>query len=67
MGAMGHLVVISADAKQYVHAHPASGGGGDKGEVAFAAHFPQPGLYKGWGQFKRAGRVAVVPFVVRVD
>lgn len=65
MGAMGHLVVVSADAKKYVHAHPL-----EKGEakhvVTFAASFPSPGLYKGWGQFKRSGRVRIVPFVVSV-
>jgi hypothetical protein len=65
MGATGHLVVVSADAKQYVHAHPTSGGGA-KNVVSFQAHFPVAGLYKGWGQFKRAGRVHVVPFVVKV-
>ena len=65
MGATGHLVVVSADAKQYVHAHPA-GGDGAKNVVSFQAHFVAAGLYKGWGQFKRAGRVHVVPFVVKV-
>ena len=66
MGAMGHLVVVSADAKTYVHAHPA-----EKAEakhvVTFGATFPTPGLYKGWGQFKRGGKVRVVPFVVKVE
>ncbi len=65
MGATGHLVVISADGKQYVHAHPTAGGGA-KNAVSFHAHFPAAGVYKGWGQFKRAGRVHVVPFVVKV-
>lgn len=66
MGAMGHLVVVSADAKKYVHAHPI-----EKAEakhvVTFEAAFPSPGLYKGWGQFKRGGQVRIVPFVVKVD
>jgi hypothetical protein len=65
MGAMGHLVVVSADAKKYVHAHPS-----EKSEakhvVTFEAAFPSPGLYKGWGQFKRGGQVRIVPFVVSV-
>lgn len=65
MGATGHLVVVSADAKQYVHAHPATAGGA-KNVVSFQVHFPAAGVYKGWGQFKRAGRVHVVPFVVKV-
>ncbi|MFO0800551.1 MAG: hypothetical protein U0804_24040 [Gemmataceae bacterium] len=66
MGAMGHLVVLSGDGKEYVHAHPAD----DKtpaNVVAFAAHFPRAGVYKGWGQFRWKDAVRVVPFVVRVD
>lgn len=64
MGAMGHLVVISADGKDYVHAHM-DGAEADKGVVTFEAHFKNPGLYKGWGQFQQNGRVRVVPFVIR--
>jgi hypothetical protein len=33
--------------------------------VPFLARFPKPGLYRGWGQFQRAGRVLTVDFVVR--
>lgn len=65
MGAMGHLVILSADGKEYVHAHPADGKTAP-GVVAFQAHFPKAGLYKGWGQFKRGGQVRVVPFVVNL-
>ena len=65
LGAMGHLVIIGADGTEYVHAHPA-----EKklvaGQVAFEAHFRKPGIYKGWGQFQRAGVVHTVPFVIRV-
>ena len=66
MGAMGHLVVLSSDGKQYVHAHPAEEKV-DKGHrVVFMAHFMKAGLYKGWGQFRRSGKVEVVPFVIEV-
>jgi hypothetical protein len=66
LGELGHLVFVSADAYRYVHVHPA---GGDKaaGAVAFDAHFPAPGLYKGWAQFKRGGRVHTLPLVTRAD
>ena len=66
MGAMGHLVVLSGDGKEYVHAHPADGKSAP-GVVAFQAHFPRAGLYKGWGQFRWKDTVRVVPFVVKVD
>jgi hypothetical protein len=67
MGAMGHLVVLSADGKEYVHAHPMEGKTEKAGRVAFMVHFTKSGKYKGWGQFKRAGKVAVVPFVAEVQ
>lgn len=66
LGELGHMVLLSEDASRYVHVHPA---GGDKGTgtVAFEAHFPAPGLYKGWGQFQRAGRVYTLPLVTRAE
>jgi hypothetical protein len=66
MGELGHLMFVGVGTGRYVHVHP---GGGDaaRGAVEFEAHFPEPGLYKGWGQFKRDGRVRVVPFVVKVE
>ncbi len=66
MGAMGHLNIVSADATQSIHSHP-SDGDGEKNKVTFIAHFHTAGLYKGWGQFKRNGRVQVVPFVLKVE
>lgn len=65
LGAMGHLVVIGADGRDYVHAHPLTEGRtAPDGNVAFAAHFPKPGLYKAWGQFQRGGQVFTVPGVL---
>jgi hypothetical protein len=64
MGAMGHLVVISADGKEYVHAHM-EGAKAESGAMTFQAHFMRSGLFKGWGQFQRGGQVLVVPFVMR--
>jgi hypothetical protein len=66
LGAMGHLVVLSSDGKEYVHAHPAD----DKlpkQVVAFQVHFTKPGVYKGWGQFRWKEEVRVIPFVVKVE
>lgn len=67
LGAMGHLVILSADGSQYVHAHPLNENSAQGGGVAFMAHFPKPGVYKGWGQFQRFGTVFTIPFVVAVD
>lgn len=65
LGAMGHLVIISADGREYVHAHPLSESKtAPDGAVEFAAHFPKPGVYKAWGQFQRGGAVFTVPFVL---
>jgi hypothetical protein len=65
MGELGHLMFIGANSDEYVHVHPL-GGEAAQGTVEFEAHFPKPGLYKGWGQFKHSGDVRVVPFVVKV-
>ena len=65
LGAMGHLVIISEDSREYVHAHPLSEAKtAPDGAVEFAAHFPKSGLYKAWGQFQRGGSVFTVPFVL---
>lgn len=65
LGAMGHFPVVSADGRQYVHAHPANGA--ETSEVVFEVQFPGPGMYKGWGEFKRGGTVMVVPVVMQID
>jgi hypothetical protein len=65
LGARGHLVVISDDGDEYVHAHPMDKSAAPN-EVVFMAHFPRAGTYKGWGQFKLSGQVRTIPFVVDV-
>ncbi|CAM4398233.1 hypothetical protein L1N85_24215 [Paenibacillus alkaliterrae] len=65
LGAVGHVVILSADAESYLHVHPLD----EKttGPVAeFATTFPQSGTYKIWGQFQHNGKVITVPFVVEV-
>ena len=75
LGAMGHLVIISEDRKEFVHSHPHEGGehaGAAMGgpEVDFEAHFSVPGTYKGWAQFnvgtKEKEQVITVPFTFTV-
>jgi hypothetical protein len=35
-------------------------------EVMFHTNFPSPGQYKGWGQFKHAGKIITAAFVLNV-
>lgn len=66
LGAIGHVVIMDADAEHYVHVHAMDERA--KGPNAqFHATFPAPGLYKIWGQFKRHGHVLIVPFVIEVS
>ncbi|MNI31478.1 hypothetical protein D3C73_853640 [compost metagenome] len=63
LGAVGHVVILSDDAEQYLHVHPmdekATGP-----EAKFATSFPHSGTYKIWGQFQQNGKVFTAPFVV---
>ncbi len=66
LGAVGHVVILSEDAEQYLHVHPmdekASGPA-----AAFMTAFPNPGTYKIWGQFQHQGKVFTVPYVIEIQ
>jgi YHS domain-containing protein len=76
LGAMGHLVIISADLKEFVHSHPhedddhADSSTKRGPRVDFEAHFKAPGLYKAWAQFNvgtaAKEQVLTVPFTFEV-
>jgi hypothetical protein len=66
MGELGHLMLVGVGTWRYVHVHP-TGGVADRGFVEFGAQFPEPGIYKGWGQVKHGGKARVIPFVVQMD
>ncbi|NOU85679.1 hypothetical protein GC102_07800 [Paenibacillus sp. LMG 31460] len=65
LGAVGHVVILTQDAENYLHVHPtdekASGP-----DAKFMTTFPHSGVYKIWGQFQKNGKVFTVPFVVKV-
>ncbi|RAR45364.1 hypothetical protein [Paenibacillus sp. MDMC362] len=66
LGAVGHVVILSEDAEQYIHVHPLDERStGPNAE--FATIFPHGGLYKIWGQFQHQGAVMTVPFVVEIE
>ena len=64
LGSAGHLLVVSPDLTQSIHAHPDAQGSGP--ELAFDVEFPEAGIYKVWVQVQRRGKVSAVPFVVRI-
>ncbi|SFF33567.1 hypothetical protein SAMN04487969_12723 [Paenibacillus algorifonticola] len=66
LGAVGHVVIISGDLAKYLHVHPLDEAATGP-EAVFATEFPEPGLYKIWGQFQRAGKTFIVPFVVNIQ
>ena len=69
LGAWGHLLILSEDMTEYVHAHPreemqpdpAAGPTGGP-EVIFDALLPKPGRYRAWLQFQRNDRLTTVSF-----
>ncbi len=74
MAAGGHCVIIDADAREFLHVHPAEEIG-DSGNVpdwrggpsvSFLANFPKPGLYRAWGQFQHEGRLLTADFTFEV-
>jgi hypothetical protein len=69
LGAWGHLLILSEDMTEYVHAHPreetqpdpsAPPTGGP--EVIFDALLPKPGRYRAWLQFQRHDTLRTVSF-----
>ena len=69
LGAFGHLLILSEDMTEYVHAHPREEIQPDPSkpltggpEVLFDALLPKPGKYRAWLQFQRNGKLTTVPF-----
>lgn len=65
-GALGHLVILSADGRRFIHAR-AEADSVERGRVVFGAHFSEAGVFKGWGEFKRDNHVRTIPFVIDVE
>ena len=69
MAAGGHCVIITADAREFLHVHPTQEvpenwrGGPD---VTFSATFPRSGMYRIWGQFQHKGRVITADYDLAV-
>lgn len=61
LGALGHVVILDEGAEQYIHVHPDS-----DDTTTFNAHFPKPGMYKIWAEFKFGEDVHIYPFIIEV-
>jgi hypothetical protein len=69
LGAMGHLIIVSADLERFVHSHPVEHRHrpSERGpDIRFQARFPAGGTYKAWAQFQHAGKLLTVPFTLEV-
>jgi hypothetical protein len=74
LDAWGHTLILSEDARDYVHSHPVQlipdgvDRTGMRGgpEISFEAFLPRSGRYRIWSQFQRHGKVITVPFTIEV-
>ncbi len=66
LGAVGHVVIISADTEQYLHVHPMNSQSTGP-EAVFHTIFPKSGVYKIWAQFQHEDRVFTADYVVEVE
>ena len=64
LGAWAHMLAVSGDLVDMVHAHPAIADGGPR--IQMNVIFPRPGMYRVWIQTQRNGRVNTIPFTVPV-
>lgn len=64
LGAAGHVLIVTPDLTNSVHAHPDVAGSGP--DFAVHAVFPQAGTFKLWVQVQRGGRVVSAPFAVQI-
>jgi len=66
LGAWGHTLILSEDARDYVHSHPTQSIADGVDRISFEAFLPRSGRYRIWSQFQRHGKVITVPFTIEV-
>lgn len=68
LGEKGHLVILRQSSalsrEDYIHAHAVQNTPAN--QVHFVTRFPQPGMYKLWGQFNRNGEIITADYWVEV-
>jgi hypothetical protein len=66
LGAAGHLMLVHEDGESFVHSHPADDAPAG-GQLRFLARLPKAGLYRGWLQVKRGGKVETKEILLRAE
>ncbi len=61
LGAWGHMLLVSEDLKEFLHAHPSSF---ENGVAEFNVTIPRPVNYRMWVQFQRTGKVNTFQFTL---
>jgi len=64
LGAWAHMLAVSDDLVEMMHAHPAIADGGPL--IQMNVIFPRPGMYRIWVQVQRDGKVNTVSFTLPV-
>lgn len=65
LGAWAHMLSVSEDLVDLIHAHPAIADGGPL--IQMNVIFPRPGMYRIWLQVQREGKLNTVSFTVPVS
>ena len=75
LGAWSHIMIVSEDGRDFIHAHPLDQVGGhthaapglSPSSIRTITGFRRPGRYKLWAQFQRQGKVLSFPFWLTVE
>jgi hypothetical protein len=80
LGAWAHIMVVSQDRRNFIHAHPLeeaavndpwqhthAASGASPSTITTVTGFRSAGVYRLWVQFQRQGKVITVPYTFQVD
>ena len=62
LGSKAHMVVIGLTDKNFLHVHPEV----ENGDFDLHTTFDKPGVYRGWVQFQKDGKLHTADFVFNV-
>jgi len=82
LGAWAHVMILSQDRQEFIHAHPLDDAattidnnpwqhshaapGPSPSVIETVTGFRKPGIYRMWAQFQRGGKVITFPFTIKV-